>query len=182
MCRPFINGMTLIRLGDGGASRDGAGTGGAASAGPLHPITSVLRRRRFIVHAPRLHRGSLRADTRAVQSIVDRCEAPSFVVGHSYGGFVITGLTGIGHLVFVAAFVPANGDGSESLASPSPPSSFSRHHLATHSTPMRVCRLMTRSTRNQSPKDWAAHCVGTDRKRLEMGSENWISLFGGVVG
>ena len=84
---------------------------------PAHfdPLTSVLRRRGFTVHVPRLHRGSLRADTRAVQSIVDRCVAPPVVVGHSYGGSVITGLTGISHLVFVAAFVPANGESSASL-------------------------------------------------------------------
>ena len=87
---------------------------------PAHfdPLMSVLRRRGFTVHAPRLHRGSLVADTRAVQSIVDRCEAPPVVVGHSYGGSVITGLTGISHLVFVAAFVPANGESSASLGGP----------------------------------------------------------------
>lgn len=52
---------------------------------PAHfdPLTSVLRRRGFTVHTPRLHRGSLRADTRAVQSIVDRCEAPPVVVGNT---------------------------------------------------------------------------------------------------
>ncbi|MEU1519419.1 alpha/beta hydrolase [Streptomyces sp. NPDC005811] len=54
---------------------------------------------------PELHRGSLRADTAAVQAAVDALDEPPVVLGHSYGGSVITGLRGAAHLVYLAAFV-----------------------------------------------------------------------------
>lgn len=87
---------------------------------PAHfdPFVTVLRRRGFAVHVPRLHRGSLHEDTRAVQTFVDGCQAPPIALGHSYGGSVITGLTGVSHLVFVAGFVPADGESSASLGGP----------------------------------------------------------------
>lgn len=77
-------------------------------------LVDELQRRGSVVHVPRLHRGSLRADTRVVQEVVDRCGQPPIVVGHSYGGAVITGIRGASALVFVAAFVP---DADESCAS-----------------------------------------------------------------
>ncbi|MEV7401409.1 alpha/beta hydrolase [Streptomyces sp. NPDC091267] len=67
------------------------------------------------VAVPELHRGSLLADTEAVQAVVDAMADEPLVMGHSYGGSVITGLTGVGHLVYVAAFVPAEGESAASL-------------------------------------------------------------------
>ncbi|WUX64724.1 alpha/beta hydrolase [Streptomyces sp. NBC_01431] len=67
------------------------------------------------VAVPELHRGSLMADTEAVQAVVDAMEEPPLVLGHSYGGSVITGLTGAVHLVYLAAFVPAEGESAASL-------------------------------------------------------------------
>ncbi|MEV8527373.1 alpha/beta fold hydrolase [Streptomyces sp. NPDC052000] len=64
---------------------------------------------------PELHRGSLLADTEAVQAVVDAMEEPPLVLGHSYGGSVITGLTGAVYLVYLAAFVPAEGESAASL-------------------------------------------------------------------
>lgn len=69
-----------------------------------------LRGQGVTVHVPRLHRGSLAADTAAVQSAVDGCREAPVVLGHSYGGSVITGLERVRHLVYVAAFVPAAGE------------------------------------------------------------------------
>lgn len=66
------------------------------------------------VAVPELHRGSLAADTAAVQAVVDALPVPPVVLGHSYGGSVITGVRGVAHLVYLAAFVP---DASESAAS-----------------------------------------------------------------
>ena len=37
------------------------------------------------------------------------------MLGHSYGGSVITGLTGVRHLVYVAAFVPDEGENTANL-------------------------------------------------------------------
>ncbi|MFC4852843.1 alpha/beta hydrolase [Actinophytocola glycyrrhizae] len=73
-----------------------------------------LRERGVTVAVPELHRGSLAADTRVVQEVVDAL-APVVVLGHSYGGSVITGLTGVAHLVYVAAFVPDAGESAASL-------------------------------------------------------------------
>jgi hypothetical protein len=37
------------------------------------------------------------------------------VLGHSYGGSVITGLHGVSHLIYLAAFVPAEGESGSLL-------------------------------------------------------------------
>lgn len=73
-------------------------------------VVGELAAARVEVAVPELHRGSLQADTEAVQAVVDAMEQPPLVVGHSYGGSVITGLTGAAHLVYLAAFVPAEGE------------------------------------------------------------------------
>lgn len=82
---------------------------------PLHfkPLAMALRARGFTVHVPRLYRGSLAGDTEAVQAAVDECDGPPIAVGHSHGGAVITGLSGIEALVYLAAFIP---DVTESCA------------------------------------------------------------------
>ena len=78
-------------------------------------LADDLRRQGASVHLPRLHRGSLAADTAVVQEIVDGCVVTPIVLGHSYGGSVITGLKRVRHLVYVAAFVPAAGESGAML-------------------------------------------------------------------
>lgn len=78
-------------------------------------VVGELRARGIEVAVPELHRGSLPADTEAVQAVVDAMGEPPLVLGHSYGGSVITGLTGAGHLVYLAAFVPAEGESAAGL-------------------------------------------------------------------
>ncbi|MEJ8640279.1 alpha/beta hydrolase [Streptomyces sp. MS1.HAVA.3] len=67
------------------------------------------------VVVPELHRGSLPADTAAVQAAVDALREPPIVLGHSYGGSVITGVRGAGRLVYLAAFVPDAGESAAGL-------------------------------------------------------------------
>uniref|UniRef100_A0AAU2VQ90 Alpha/beta hydrolase n=1 Tax=Streptomyces sp. NBC_00008 TaxID=2903610 RepID=A0AAU2VQ90_9ACTN len=67
------------------------------------------------VVVPELHRGSLAADTAAVQAAIDALPEPPLVFGHSYGGSVITGVRGAGHLVYLAAFVLNTGESAASL-------------------------------------------------------------------
>ncbi|MBT2555546.1 alpha/beta hydrolase [Arthrobacter sp. ISL-5] len=88
---------------------------------PAHfdQLADDLRRLGATVHVPRLHRGSLAADTAVVQETVDGCLAPPVVLGHSYGGSVITGLERVRHLMYVAAFVPAAGESGAILGGPS---------------------------------------------------------------
>ncbi|WP_394816202.1 alpha/beta hydrolase [Streptomyces mooreae] len=78
-------------------------------------VAEGLRAAGVDVVAPELHRGSLAADTAAVQAAVDRLAEPPLVLGHSYGGSVITGLRGVGRLVYLAAFVPDAGESAAGL-------------------------------------------------------------------
>jgi pimeloyl-ACP methyl ester carboxylesterase len=100
-------------------------------------IARALRAKGFDVAVPELHRGSLEADTEAVQQVVDTMSRLPVVFGHSYGGSVITGLTSVAHLVYVAAFVPAEGESAAGLGGTSPqlasaivPSESGATHLA----------------------------------------------------
>jgi pimeloyl-ACP methyl ester carboxylesterase len=79
-------------------------------------VAGELRAAGVEVAAPELHRGSLRADPGAVQGVVDAMGEPPLVLGHSYGGSVITGLTGAAHLVYLAAFVPSESESTAGLA------------------------------------------------------------------
>jgi len=63
----------------------------------LSLLTHELRESRIRVISPQLHRGSLAADTAAIQDAVDASAVAPVVVGHSYGGSVITGLRGVHH-------------------------------------------------------------------------------------
>ncbi|MFF2520589.1 alpha/beta hydrolase [Streptomyces liangshanensis] len=79
------------------------------------PAAEHLRAAGVAVVTPELHRGSLAADTAAVQAAVDAFAEPPLVLGHSYGGSVITGLRGAARLVYLAAFVPDTGESAASL-------------------------------------------------------------------
>lgn len=60
--------------------------------------------------------GDLHGDADAVVSALDRVDAPVVLVGHSYGGAVITDAgahPAVAHLMYIAAFVP---DAHESVA------------------------------------------------------------------
>ncbi|XQE78310.1 alpha/beta fold hydrolase [Streptomyces microflavus] len=84
------------------------------------PVADGLRAKGVKVVVPELHRGSLAADTAAVQAAVDALEEPPLLLGHSYGGSVITGVRGACHLVYVAAFVPDVGESAAALGGASP--------------------------------------------------------------
>lgn len=80
-------------------------------------VATELRGRGRRVEVLELHRGSLRADTAAVQEVVDLLGEPVVVCGWSYGGMVITGLA-LGessHLVYVCALMPAEGETATDL-------------------------------------------------------------------
>ncbi|MER6601437.1 alpha/beta hydrolase [Streptomyces parvus] len=64
---------------------------------------------------PELHGGSLAADTEAVQAAVDALHEPPLLLGHSYGGSVITGVRGARHLVYLAAFALDAGESAAAL-------------------------------------------------------------------
>ncbi|MFI0467132.1 alpha/beta hydrolase [Saccharopolyspora sp. 5N102] len=78
-------------------------------------VAERLRTAGTEVFVPELHRGSLPADTAAVQAAINSLQEPPIVLGHSYGGSVITGVRGAGHLVYLAAFVPDVGESAAGL-------------------------------------------------------------------
>ncbi|MEU6325025.1 alpha/beta hydrolase [Streptomyces sp. NPDC047009] len=83
-------------------------------------VAERLRTAGTEVVVPELHRGSLPADTAAVQAAIDALQEPPIVLGHSYGGSVITGVRGAGHLVYLAAFVLDVGESAAGLGGVSP--------------------------------------------------------------
>lgn len=87
----------------------------------MQPLVDALEARGATVHAPLLHRGSLEADTRAVQRAVDDCLQAPIVVGHSYGGAVAAGTHGARLFVFIAAFVLDVGETCAVLGGPAAP-------------------------------------------------------------
>jgi pimeloyl-ACP methyl ester carboxylesterase len=128
-------------------------------------VADLLRARGVEVAVPELHRGSLDADTEAVQAAVDAMRVPPVVLGHSYGGSVITGLTGAAHLVYLAAFVP---DAGESAASSRGATDLLRAAVrpdgggATHVDPALAADLFYRDC---SP-EVAARAIGLLRRQL----------------
>ncbi|WP_432043964.1 alpha/beta hydrolase [Streptomyces cadmiisoli] len=78
-------------------------------------VAERLRMAGTEVAVPEPHRGSLLADTAAVQVVIDALPEPPIVLGHSYGGSVITGIRGARHLVYLAAFVLDVGESAAGL-------------------------------------------------------------------
>ena len=107
--------------------------------GHFDEVARRLRHSGVEVSVPELHRGSLAADTAAVQQLVDTMSRPPIVLGHSYGGSVITGLTAFVHLVYVAAFVPTEHESAAALGGP--------HLIDTHRAPPRRRAHRTRPRR-----------------------------------
>lgn len=80
-------------------------------------VIAELQRSGYKPRAVQLRLQSLTDDAEIVRHAIDQNEGPLVVVGHSYGGFVMsqaaTGAENVAALVFVAAFAPDEG---ESLA------------------------------------------------------------------
>jgi pimeloyl-ACP methyl ester carboxylesterase len=74
----------------------------------------------YTVVAPPVGLGSLSADIAAVRKVIVGLQAPVLLVGHSYGGAVVTGaasdLAAVTGLVYLAAFAPDTGESLLSLS------------------------------------------------------------------
>jgi pimeloyl-ACP methyl ester carboxylesterase len=79
-------------------------------------VEPILRSSGHQVTSLDLHRGTLSADTAAVQDVIDGAGRDTVVCGHSYGGAVITGLRPhlIRHALYLAAVMP---EADESIVS-----------------------------------------------------------------
>jgi pimeloyl-ACP methyl ester carboxylesterase len=117
----------------------------AADAGPVGPvrnivlvhgafvdgsgwnaIATILRKHGYSVAIVQEPETSLADDVAATNRIIDRQEGPVVLVGHSYGGFVITEAGNnpqVKALVYVAAFQPDAGENLAKLGASIPPAS-----------------------------------------------------------
>ncbi|MGW0912622.1 alpha/beta fold hydrolase [Streptomyces sp. NPDC002784] len=91
-----------------------------ADASGWSAVTARLLRSGFPVIAPANPLRDLAGDSAYVRSVIDTIPGPVILVGHSYGGEVITnagrGHAGVKALVYVAAFAPDEGESALQLA------------------------------------------------------------------
>lgn len=106
-----VKNIVIVR----GAFTDGSG---------WRKATEILERRGFHVTIVQQPITSLADDVAATKRILDLQDGPSLLVGHSYGGMVITeagNRPDVAGLVYVAAFQPNKGESLFDLASSKPP-------------------------------------------------------------
>ncbi|MGH3747184.1 MAG: alpha/beta hydrolase [Micromonosporaceae bacterium] len=88
------------------------------------PVYEILRRDGYtvrIVHNPTL---TLQGDVEAARHVIDAQSEPVVLVGHSYGGAVITEAGAdpkVAGLVYIAGFVPDRGESVNTLIADPPP-------------------------------------------------------------
>src|ERR1700756_1192960 len=100
--------------------------GAFADASGFAGLIRELQTAGHTVIAPPNPRRSLACDAAAISAIVSAIDAPVVLVGHSYGGAVITQasakLNNVTALVYLAAFGLDQGESCASVQHPSPPS------------------------------------------------------------
>ncbi|WP_433125486.1 alpha/beta fold hydrolase [Micromonospora sp. CA-240977] len=96
----------------------------ADSSGFQDVIRRLLAAGYPVVAAPNPLRG-VASDAAGVKALLDRIEGPIVLVGHSYGGAVISaaaaGSDNVRALVYLAAFMPDTGEAVEELVGPDHP-------------------------------------------------------------
>lgn len=107
--------------------------GAWADASSWGAVTSTLQRRGYTVLAPANPLRGLASDSVYLASILSTIEGPIVLVGHSYGGMVITnaatGNPNITSLVYVAAFAPDVGETLGGLGAMNPGSQLTPENL-----------------------------------------------------
>jgi pimeloyl-ACP methyl ester carboxylesterase len=108
--------------------------GAFASPAGWERVTAALHKDGYKTATPALGLDSLGGDVSIVQTTLDSIGGDKILVGHSYGGFVISnaavGRTDVRGLVYTAAYVPDTGETIESLnAGYAPPAFLAPGHL-----------------------------------------------------
>ncbi len=102
-----------------GAFADGSG---------WKPVAEILQADGFSVSIVQQPMTSIADDVAATNRILDAQSGPAVLVGHSYGGAVITEAghhINVSSLVYIAAFAPAEGDVLGALSEGTPPEAHS---------------------------------------------------------
>ncbi|MFF0264106.1 alpha/beta fold hydrolase [Kribbella sp. NPDC004536] len=87
--------------------------GAFADAGSWAGVTERLQRDGYTVVAPAVPLRGIAADTSYLKGVLDGIQGPKVLVGHSYGGALVSelaGTSGVKSLVYVAAFIPQAGE------------------------------------------------------------------------
>jgi len=98
--------------------------GAFADASGWEGVYQILKKQGFTVRAVANPNTSFEADVAATQQVLAQLSGPVILVGHSYGGAVITeagNAPSVAGLVYIAAFVPDNGETFLSLYQSWPP-------------------------------------------------------------
>jgi pimeloyl-ACP methyl ester carboxylesterase len=98
--------------------------GGFVDGSGWQGVYDLLRKDGYnvaVVQNPTL---SLEGDVAATKMVIDAQDEPVILVGHSYGGAVITGVgddPNVAALVYIAAFMPDEGESVNTLVADPPP-------------------------------------------------------------
>ncbi|GAB2663846.1 alpha/beta fold hydrolase [Nocardia goodfellowii] len=102
--------------------------GAFADSSSWHGVVENLRAQGYSVLAAANPLRGLATDAAYVASVLDTVEGPVVLAGHSYGGSVITvaaaGKTNVTALVYIAAFIPAEGESALELTGKFPGSTL----------------------------------------------------------
>jgi pimeloyl-ACP methyl ester carboxylesterase len=109
--------------------------GAFADASGFAGISKELTASGYDVVVPPNPLRSLAFDAAAISAVVQAIDGPVLLVGHSYGGAVITqasaGLSNLSGLVYLAAFGLDEGESAASVQEPFPPSLLAVNNYAT---------------------------------------------------
>jgi pimeloyl-ACP methyl ester carboxylesterase len=116
--------------------------GAFASPDGWSGVADRLHKDGYRTAAPALPMTSVAEDVAVVRSTLDSIPGDKILVGHSYGGFVITnaaaGRTDVRGLVYTAAYVPDNGETITSLSEGFTPGAFLTHLVFAPSFPLAI--------------------------------------------
>jgi pimeloyl-ACP methyl ester carboxylesterase len=109
--------------------------GAFADASGFAGVIRQLQAQGVPVRAPMNPLRGLASDADAVTRYASTIDGPVILVGHSYGGAVIShaapSITDVRGLVFLAAFAPAEGESCAGVMEPYPPSMLATTNVAT---------------------------------------------------
>ena len=92
--------------------------GGFVDGSGWEPVYKLLKAKGFNVSVVQNPTTSLAADVAATKAVLDAQNGPAVLVGHSYGGVVVTEAGNdakVARLVYIAAFAPDKGESVKSL-------------------------------------------------------------------
>ena len=108
--------------------------GAFADAASFAPVTRLLLDRGFTVRVPAVPNRSLLGDSAYIRSVVEEIDGPVLLVGHSYGGAIIT-IAGVAEnvvgLVYISGYALDEGESLGQLQGGFPDSDLAQHLIYT---------------------------------------------------